>query len=316
MLPPTAAAPGSGGGVIPIGKPRPNAQTWIVDDRDNLLGIGMVGHIIVSGDGLAQGYLGQPQHEAFSSIRLADATGESTRRIYRTGDYGYWREDGELVFCGRRDHQVKLRGYRIELGEIRQALEQIDGVTMAIAVLSRKGQHKRLLGYYQAAQPLDNQYLCQQLQQRLPSYMVPAQLIYLEQLPLNRNGKLDRQALPEPELIVEQDDSLTPLQQALLAQAASVLSLPSLTLGDDFVAQGGDSISAILFSVGLEEQGIRLSTADIMKYRCFADMARQASWVASAQTCLGKQTGMSRCFPPNAGSSRRRSTRRRTLTRR
>ncbi|AKM47652.1 Carrier domain-containing protein [Edwardsiella anguillarum] len=278
-------------GVIPIGKPRPNAQTWIVDDRDNLLGIGMVGHIIVSGDGLAQGYLGQPQHEAFSSIRLADATGESARRIYRTGDYGYWREDGELVFCGRRDHQVKLRGYRIELGEIRQALEQIDGVTMAIAVLSRKGQHKRLLGYYQAAQPLDNQYLCQQLQQRLPSYMVPAQLIYLEQLPLNRNGKLDRQALPEPELIVEQDDSLTPLQQALLAQAASVLSLPSLTLGDDFVAQGGDSISAILFSVGLEEQGIRLSTADIMKYRCFADMARQASWVASAQTCLGKQTG-------------------------
>lgn len=277
---------------IPVGKSRPNSQTWVVDDQDRLLGTGMVGHIVISGDGLAEGYLGQSlQNDKFCHIHLPDPISGTATRVYRTGDYGYWREDGTLVFCGRRDSQIKLRGYRIELGEIRQILEQIAGVNMAVVVLSKKTKHKQLLGYYQAEQALDHLDIYQQLQHRLPAYMIPSQLIYMEKFPLNRNGKLDRRALPEPELAVSETRNLTRLEQMLLSQAATVLELESLSLNDDFVAQGGDSISAIMFSVGLEEQGVRLTISDIMKYRCFADMAQRASFNESAQIIPGEKTG-------------------------
>ncbi|MGY3571526.1 condensation domain-containing protein [Vibrio paucivorans] len=279
---------------IPIGKPRPNAQVWVVDNSDRLLGPGMVGHIIVTGDCISEGYVGvSSQNDKFCDVSI----NRRTQRAYRTGDYGYYREDGVVVFRGRKDDQIKLRGYRIELAEIRQALEQIPEIQMAAVILKKKANGKQLLGYYQSEHPIAPHALRKQLNHWLPSYMVPTFLIHVESMPLNRNGKLDRHMLPEPDVAKEDLRELTELQRTLLEQACDVLELPSLSLSDDFVSQGGDSISAILLSVGLEEKGMRLSTSDIMKFRCFDEMAEKISISEKKQIMLGEKQGSFNLLP-------------------
>ncbi|PQJ70522.1 hypothetical protein BTO01_04200 [Vibrio jasicida] len=273
---------------IPIGTPRPNAQVWIVDDDDQQLGIGMVGHIIVAGDCLSQGYVGDSiQNEKFCYISING----STQRVYRTGDYGYVQADGVIVFKGRKDDQIKLRGYRIELTEIRQALQKIPEIQMAAVLLKETSIGKQLIGYYQSPSPLDTQDLRAQLETQLPSYMIPAHLIHQESMPLNRNGKLDKSKLAEPQAKKEDSENLNKLQLALLEQACAALEVPALSIYDDFVNQGGDSISAILLSVGLEEKGMKLSTADIMKYRVFDDMARKIVASQESELLIGEKQG-------------------------
>lgn len=257
---------------FPIGQPRANAQTWIVDDNDRLLGSGMIGHIIIAGDGLAECYYGETvDNSRFCTVQINELN--INTRIYRTGDFGYYRKDGTLIFCGRKDDQVKLRGYRIELDEIRQTLEMLPQIEMATVILRSRKNGKQLLAYYQSQQPLATQDIQQHLKMHLPDYMIPAQIMYLSSMPLNRNGKIDRHALPEITVQVETNTVLTPQQKTLLTQAAAILELPLLKLQDDFVQQGGDSISAILLSARLEEQGLRLSTSDIMKHRRFSEMS-------------------------------------------
>ncbi|AUI88591.1 hypothetical protein BS333_20010 [Vibrio azureus] len=285
-------------GAIPIGKPRPNAQVWIVDDHDRLLGPGMVGHIIVSGPCLAEGYVGAPgQNDKFCERVIKGCNGDQPQTIYRTGDFGYFRQDGVLIFRGRRDDQIKLRGYRIELSEIRQALEHIPEVQMATVILKEKANNKQLLGYYQAEEPIDVKALRKQLHHWLPSYMVPAHLIHVEEMPLNRNGKIDKQRLPEPVESKEEQGELTQQQRVLLQQVCKVLDLNSVSLSDDFVDQGGDSISAILLSVALEEQGMRLTTADIMNFRLFEEMADRISVAEESSVELGEKFGHFNLLP-------------------
>jgi amino acid adenylation domain-containing protein len=186
---------------VPIGRPINNTEAYVLDERGQLLPVGVVGELYLGGAGLARGYAGDAVQtaEKFVPHGFAKRAGE---RLYRTGDLVRWRVDGELEFVGRVDEQVKLRGYRIEPGEIEQALREHEAVQDAVVVVRRgEAEEKRLVAYIVSdTTSVTVNELRAHLRERLPEYMVPWSFEYLDRLPLNANGKVDREALPEPSL--------------------------------------------------------------------------------------------------------------------
>lgn len=180
---------------VPIGRPISNSTVYILDEDRQLAPIGVPGEIYLGGDGLAAGYWQQPAltAERFVPHPFSTAAGE---KLYRTGDYGRWQEDGTVVFLGRKDGQVKIRGFRIELAEIEFVIKQL--VTLEkLMVLVREDDHqdKQLAAYYTAAEEIDLQALRAQLRARLPQYMIPSAFTRLAAFPLTPNGKTDLQQL-------------------------------------------------------------------------------------------------------------------------
>ena len=177
------------GDVLPIGQPVPHAQVFLLDDNDDLVEeAGQQGQICVAGSGLALGYANDPERTAAA---FTDNPLSPGQRIYRTGDLGYWDEEGQLVYVGRADHQIKHLGQRIELGEIDAAAQDCPGVARACCLYNEK--RKKLLLFY--AGECDKEAVANYLRDRLPGYMVPGKIRQVEQMPLNKNGKIDRAAL-------------------------------------------------------------------------------------------------------------------------
>ena len=186
----------AGGGAAPIGSPVPGSALFVLDGWMQPVPAGAVGELYVAGDGLGVGYLGRTG--LTGSRFVACPFGGAGQRMYRTGDLVYWGTDGQLRYVGRADEQVKIRGYRIELGEVRTALASLDGVEQ-VAVIAREDRpgDKRLVGYITGtADPAE---VRATLAARLPSYLVPAAVTVLAELPLTSSGKLDVRALPAPE---------------------------------------------------------------------------------------------------------------------
>jgi acyl carrier protein len=203
------------------------------------------GELLVGGAGVARGYLGRDELTAERFVRHPAASG---RRVYRTGDLVRWRSGARLEFLGRLDQQVKLRGFRIELGEIEAALREAADVADAVVVLreDRVGD-PRLTGYVVPAErPPDSTDLRSALGARLPAYMVPSAIVLLPELPRTPNGKLDRAALPPPELATGQQARYvaprTPVEIELAAGWAQVLGVPRVGRTDDFFELGGHSL--------------------------------------------------------------------------
>jgi amino acid adenylation domain-containing protein len=237
---------------LPLGRPIANVQIYLLDQHLRPVAIGVQGELYISGASLARGYLHRPAltAEKFIPNLLSKMPGG---RLYKTGDLAHYLPDGNIVFLGRLDHQVKLRGYRIELGEIETTLEHHLAVRQAV-VLAREDTpgDKRLVAYcvpHQGCIP-DIQELRSFLQTRLPDYMVPAAFIVLDSLPLTPNGKIDRQTLPAPDLVRSPlleafIGARTPVEELLAGIWANVLKVEFVGIHDNFFKLGGHSLLAM-----------------------------------------------------------------------
>ncbi|MCW3464493.1 non-ribosomal peptide synthetase [Chitinophaga nivalis] len=277
---------------VPIGRPIANSTAYILSAAHQLLPVGAIGELYVGGDGVARGYLRQPELTAARFIPNPFQTAEekatgSNSRLYKSGDLVRFLPDGNLEFVGRNDQQVKVRGYRIELEEIESKLITFAGIKQALVLARTQGAGKYLVGYYVADNALEHQEILQHLKEQLPDYMVPSALVYLEQLPVTINGKLDRTALPDPELL-DNDTYQAPANEteaSLCGIYGELLGLDpaKISTHDDFFRLGGDSIVSIQLVSRLRQRlGIQVSVRDIFKHRTIASLYSQV--IASGTT--------------------------------
>ncbi|RZU53335.1 amino acid adenylation domain-containing protein [Krasilnikovia cinnamomea] len=243
---------------VPIGAPIPDTTVHILDEQLRPVPIGAVGELYTGGAGLSRGYLAQPAATAHRF--LPDPAGGGAR-LYRTGDLARWRADGVVEFLGRIDNQVKIRGFRIEPGEVEAVLAGYPGVAEAVVVARGGDEQRHLVGYVTAADPsLDATELRRHLTARLPAYLVPAAFVILDRLPLGRNGKVDRAALPAPAPpppTVEAGPA-TPTERRLAELWASVLpgerTADGLPRDAGFFAEGGNSLSAARLTFRIQQE--------------------------------------------------------------
>ena len=231
---------------IPIGKAISHTQVYILNPEHQLQPVGVVGEIAISGAGLARGYLNQEELTAEKFIRNPFVPGE---KMYLTGDLGKWDAEGNLVFLGRVDQQVKIRGYRIECGEVEHALIQAGAAEAVVMALDMEAQQeKSLVAYLTGVQQEKLPELRNQLKVQLPAYMIPSDIVFLESLPLNANGKLDRKQLPHPEREIQEERYVAPFtseEKHLAALWQQILGIKKVGIYDDFFEVGGHSLSAI-----------------------------------------------------------------------
>jgi amino acid adenylation domain-containing protein len=235
-----------------IGRPIPDLQTYVLDDRLQPVPIGVSGEILVGGAGLSRGYLNHPGLTAERFI--PDPFGnEPGARLYRSGDLGRYLPNGDIEYLGRIDHQVKVRGFRIEMGEIEAALAQHPTVRETVALVREDvSGNKRLVAYVvgKDGHKVAAGDLRRFLRDKLPEYMVPAVFVTLGEMPLTPNGKVDRRALPapdgeRPELGMAFVAPRTPVEKMLASIWAEVLELDQVGIHEDFFELGGHSLLAI-----------------------------------------------------------------------
>jgi len=239
------------GSYLPIGTPTDNNRLYLLDDALQLVALGAVGELCVAGTGVGRGYVSDPLRTALAFV--PNPFGAPGERLYRTGDLARRRSDGVLEYVGRIDHQVKIRGYRIELGEIEARLHEQPELRDAAVSVQEGPNGKYLVGYLVAAQTALGlserlERIKQRLRAELPDYMVPLHWLWLERLPLNANGKLDRKALPAVDIgQLQREDYLAPrteLEHTLAGIWSEVLGVERVGVNDNFFELGGHSLLA------------------------------------------------------------------------
>ncbi|HEY4182360.1 MAG TPA: amino acid adenylation domain-containing protein [Kofleriaceae bacterium] len=266
----------------PIGRAMPNYSVQVLDAHRRLVPIGVIGELYIGGESVARGYLGRPELTAENFV--ANPSGEG--RLYRSGDLVRWRADGILEFIGRIDQQVKLRGYRIELGEIEAALlaqPAVDGV--AIVVREDRAGAPRLVAYV-VGHALNVATLATELATMLPEFMVPSAFVVLDELPMTANGKLDRAALPAPEL-EKAAEFIAPrdaIETTIADVWSGVLGVDRVGLHDDFFALGGHSLSATRAAAAIRTRlGVELPLRAFFEARTLASLAARVAAAGTAR---------------------------------
>ncbi|GLH98156.1 non-ribosomal peptide synthetase/MFS transporter [Phytohabitans aurantiacus] len=275
-----------GPGSTPIGVPLPHARVYVLDERLRPVPVGVPGQIHLGGDRLARGYLNRPGLTAqrFLPDPYADEPGA---RMYATGDLGRWRPDGSLEFLGRRDGQVKVRGYRVELDEVAAALTGCPGVAAAVADL----RGDRLVGYLQREPGVpepDAARLRRLLADVLPDYMIPNQFMWLDRLPLQEHGKVDRRSLPEPVAVASTVEHVAPdgpIEHAIAEVWSALLDVERIGVLDDFFDLGGHSLLATQVVARLRRTlptERPISVMDVFRCRTVRALAELATGESSA----------------------------------
>ncbi len=263
--------------IVPIGRSGDSVRLYILDGALRPVPVGVPGELYLSGGQVGVGYYRAPEltAQAFLPDPYSDQPGA---RMYRTGDLVCLNQQGELEYLGRLDFQVKLRGFRIELGEIEAQLTRVAGVDNAAVCLTGRGEQAQLVAYWSGTD-IDTDVLRAHLKAHLPDYMVPAQYIYMTQMPQNSNGKIDRKQLPAPDSLIHQGEVIAPTtewQTRLVELWGGLLSRETISINDDFFAVGGHSLLAARLVARLGEQyQVNLPLAAVFEYPVLADMAAQ-----------------------------------------
>jgi len=263
-----------------IGKPIDNMQLYILDSYKELVPIRVTGELCISGEGLARGYLNQPELTAEKFISHSFDNNEAVI-IYRTGDMGRWLPDGNIEYIGRKDDQVKIRGYRIELGEIESILQQSKHVSQS-AVIAKEDNSgsKRLVGYIVPNGSFDREAIITELKEKLPEYMIPGQWITIDNMPITSNGKTNRKKLSEYNGLNEanKDEYVAPaneLEKKLIIIWQELLEVDRIGVHDNFFQSGGHSLLAIqLISIIRKELDIELSLQDVFQFATIFDLVK------------------------------------------
>ena len=244
---------------ISVGKPLYNYVEYIVDTDDNVIPIGVTGELYVGGPGVAKGY---QNLEEMTRDRFVDYNG---MRVYKTGDYAKWDEEGNVIILGRKDNQVKLRGLRIELGEIESLIAQQPSIKQVLVLIKKINGQDNLCAYYTASEKVDGIELQKALKTKLTHYMVPTAYLQLDAFPVNANGKTDRKALPEPELVraSEYIEASGEVERFFCDVFAKALKMDRVGAEDNFFECGGSSLTVTSVVVAAVEAGYQLSYSDV-----------------------------------------------------
>jgi amino acid adenylation domain-containing protein len=269
---------------IPIGKPIQNLNIYIVDEKMNLCPIGVKGEICVSGIGVGRGYINnlEKTREVFMDDPFLKESG-LVIRLYKTGDLGRWTSDGNIDFFGRKDDQVKMRGFRIEPGEIENRLLNHDKIKQVVVIEREEKKGEKYLCAYivsYSPEPLKTMELREFLLKELPDYMVPSYFVQLEYFPFTRSGKIDRKALPEPEIEGEEDSTYEAPANALEEKLAEIWSeilgirKDSISTNANFFQLGGHSLMATRMTARIhKELNVRLPLREVFEAQTIKRLA-------------------------------------------
>lgn len=269
---------------IHIGKPIANTQIYIVDKFMQPVPIGVTGELCIAGDGVGAGYLNRPKLTAEKFIDNPFGEG----KLYKTGDLAYWQEDGNIVYVGRNDFQVKIRGLRIELGEIENAIDVIDGISQAVVVVRKNSEGRQLICAFYTGEEMDAKEIRSHIGKRLPKYMLPHIFTHMEEMPLTSSGKVNRKALPEVDLYsidnaVEYVAPTTEQEKNLVTAIEAVLGTDKVGILDNFFDVGGDSLKAIELIAKLEKRGYHTDTKTIFACETVKELAEQLTVAESVE---------------------------------
>ncbi|GAA4236717.1 hypothetical protein GCM10023075_60120 [Streptosporangium album] len=254
-------------GIVPLGRPLPGVYGHLVDTSMRPVPVGVPGELVVGGPGITRGYIGLPE---LTAERFVPDPLAGQGRCYRSGDLLRVTADGRVEFRGRVDDQVKVRGYRVELGEVTTALRALPQIADAVVLPVGEGKARQLAAWVTPS-TVDTSAVRSALRERLPDYMVPAQFVVLDRLPLNPNGKVDRAALPTPQLEAAEFVPPSTAGEELVARAwAQVLGVAEVGAHDDFFALGGDSFAAVR---AVKEIGCGLRVIDLFTRPTVAELA-------------------------------------------
>jgi len=251
---------------MPIGHEIFNAKVYILDAFGNLLPTNAVGELYIAGEGVAKGYLNH-QELTNQSFILHPKLG----RLYKSGDLARRVSSGNIEFMGRSDDQVKINGNRIELGEIEKKMMEYEGINWVWVLL----REDRLVGYYKAAQTLESSLIRGHLKSRLPSYMIPAEYIQIQEIPLTQNGKIDKKALlaMRVERVKKDERALSAFEQEIVKIFQEVLG-SELSINDNFFEVGGDSLKALRVMAKINEKyAKKLQLSSLFEYQQIEEFA-------------------------------------------
>jgi len=275
-------------GIVPIGRPIANTQIYLLDQSQNPVPIGVPGELYIGGVGLARGYFNRPELTAEKFVPNPFREGE---RLFRTGDLARYRADGAIEFLGRIDHQVKISGFRIELGEIEVVLGQHPAIKEVVVVAREDVPGiKRLVAYLVPALEWDGQQethllieeLRNYLKEKLPHYMIPSAFVFLPVLPLQPNGKVNRQALPAPDMTrPDRAETFAPPRNEVEGHLASiwaqVLGTDKVGIHDNFFDLGGASIQSLQIIAQASEIGLVFTPEMLFEHQTIAELAAFAT---------------------------------------
>jgi amino acid adenylation domain-containing protein len=281
---------------VPIGKPIPNMTMYVLDKHQQLQPIGSVGELCVSGVGVGLGYWNNPERtaESFVDNPFKNEMGIHGGCLYRTGDLGRWRQDGSLEFIGRLDNQIKIRGFRVELGEVEAAISKVKGVAdVAVLVYHTKTEQNSLVAYVVLKSlntELDGSKLRVALKECLPEYMIPSSFTFLERMPLNAADKIDRKALPSPDLSKILTQYVAPVteNEKILAEIwQNLLVIERVGITDNFFQLGGHSLLMITLLEKIKQQDLIIDIVSLFNAATLGEMAEKLS-VKTIQVAIPK----------------------------